>query len=561
MNPLIYTRFVLSIFISITFYFFLWFGFNIIESSRTYERLSLGALGRGPERLCVPRLELTREGMPIWENLKNVGDPKTHMATWDHAWINNDGKTADISKTLIQNYIYCVKSAPNSEIILCPDSHRDSLAPFTDKRFIYFSSSEIAGKVTVGYPIREFWYLMVENGRQPTAWLEGYEAVSGKPLGYFGSKGHQIHKPAPSERIVLSHYGPTSMAAFWINNSNYEQTNGYPGKRRDAHPNEFSDEGNVWLSTPGSIQEINIIHGKVWFSTPGSIQEINIVHKSIREFAKTDGDVQIKLIPGPMIEKNQTVTTIQAGVGYMLFVQSKSQIQLLDHNGSVRGKAFAPEEGWPLSYCIFADPKNGLSLTYGMDSTAFACPDRSHFIEPKLLGTDGKIHQILKHFNPDGKVDMEATLSIEPITAFDYKNENGPYFFHCFSNPLYGIIPILEPEPFQFPKPDLYPWILAGSLFNLYLIVLMAMRQRQFGESLWTIPLWSLLIIVFGLAGWLGYRFHRAWPTLVGCPNCKTKRPCNLPECPKCHAPFAKPQLTGKEIFSDAPTLQALGGI
>jgi hypothetical protein len=48
---------------------------------------------------------------------------------------------------------------------------------------------------------------------------------------------------------------------------------------------------------------------------------------------------------------------------------------------------------------------------------------------------------------------------------------------------------------------------------------------------------------------------------LVGCPNCKTKRPCNLAQCPKCHAPFAKPQLTGKEIFSDAPTLPALGGI
>ena len=207
---------------------------------------------------------------------------------------------------------------------------------------MYLPSSEIAGKVAVGYPIREFWYLMVENSGQPTAWLQGYEAVSGKPLGYFGNKGHQIDKPTPSERIVLTHYGPTSMAAFWMNNFNYEHSLGYPDQRRDAYPNEYSGDGNVW------------------FSTPGTIQEINIVHRSIREFAKTDGDVQIKLIPGPMIEKNLIGNTIYTGADYMLFAQSKSQIQLLDHNGGVRGKAFAPKEGWPISYCIFADPKNGL---------------------------------------------------------------------------------------------------------------------------------------------------------------------------------------------------------
>jgi hypothetical protein len=543
MNTFIFTRFFTAIFVSITFYFLLWFGFNGFESSRTYERLSHGALSTGPKRLCVPRLELTRQGMPIWETIKKVGDPKTNIANWDHGWINNKVKTVDISKSLVQNYIYCGKSAPNSEIILFPDSNRDSLVPFSAEPFMYLPSSEIAGKVAVGYPIREFWYLMVENSGQPTAWLQGYEAVSGKPLGYFGNKGHQIDKPTPSERIVLTHYGPTSMAAFWMNNFNYEHSLGYPDQRRDAYPNEYSGDGNVW------------------FSTPGTIQEINIVHRSIREFAKTDGDVQIKLIPGPMIEKNLIGNTIYTGADYMLFAQSKSQIQLLDHNGGVRGKAFAPKEGWPISYCIFADPKNGLSLTYGIGSSAFACPERRQFIDPKLLGDDGKIHQILKHFTPDGKVDIEATLPIEPITAIHYLNENGPSFSQCFSNPLYGFIPFLEPEPFQLPKPDLIPWIFAGALFNLFLIVLMALRQRQFGESLWTIPLWSLLIIVFGLAGWLGYRFHRPWPPLVRCGNCKAKRPCNLAECPKCQAPFAKPQLTGNEIFQDAPTLTALGGI
>jgi len=543
MNSFTSVRFISSLLLSLTFYFLLYFGFSAIESPRTDESLHPLPLDRGPQTLWAPRLGLTREGMPIWETLKKEGDPKTHITNWEHGWINDKGKTVDISKTLVQNYIFCGKSAQNSETVLFPDSNRDSLIPFSDERLIYIPSSEIAGKVAVGNPIREFWYLMVQNGRQPTAWLEGFEAVSGKPLGYFGSKGHQINKPSPSERIVLSHYGPTSLAAFWMNNFSYEQILGYPDKRRDAYPNEYSWDGNVW------------------FSTPGSIQEINIVHRTIREFAKTEGNVQIKLIPGPMIEKTPAGNPISTGADYMLFAQSKNEIGLLDHQGAVRGKAFAPKEGWPKSYCIFGDPKNGLSLTYTTDSPAFACPERRRLIDPKLLSADGKIHQILKHFTPDGKVDKEATLSIEPIKAFHYKNENGPSFFQCFSNPLYGFIPFLESEPFQFPKPDIYPWILAGSLFNLFLIVLMAMRQRQFGESLWTIPLWSLLIVVFGLAGWLGYRFHRAWPPLVGCPNCKTKRPCNLAQCPKCHAPFAKPQLTGEEIFSDAPTLPALGGI
>ena len=544
MNTSFQIRFIFSIFISIAFYLLLWFGFSAIESPRTDENLSLMPQDTNPQSLWVPRLELTREGMPIWETLKKVGDPKTHFANWDHGWINGEGKTADISKSLVQNYIFCGKSAPNLETVFLPDSHRDGLTPFATEPSMYFPSSEIAAKVAVGHPIREFWYLIIERNGLPTAWLEGFEAVSGKPLGFFGGKGHQIRKPAPNERIVLGHYGPTSLAAFWINNFNYELTMGYPNKRKDPYPQEHSGDGNLWISTPGSIQEINI------------------VRRTIREFVKTDGDVQIKLIPGPMIEKNLAGNTIHTGTDYMLFVQSKNEIQLLDHNGIVRGKAFAPKEGWPKSYCIFADPKTGLFLTFSMDSTVFACPERRQLVDPKLLGTDGKIHQVLKHFTPDGKMDREEFLSIEPIQSFPNMVETGPSFLlQCFSNPLYVFIPILESEPRQFPKADLYPWILAGGLFNLFLIVLMAMRQRQFGESLWTIPVWSLLIMTFGLAGWLGYRFHRAWPPLVPCGKCKGKRPCNLPACPRCQAPFAKPQLTGNEIFQNTQTLPSFGRI
>lgn len=73
-------------------------------------------------------------------------------------------------------------------------------------------------------------------------------------------------------------------------------------------------------------------------------------------------------------------------------------------------------------------------------------------------------------------------------------------------------------------------------------------RQRRFG-----LPgaiAWAIFTFVFGAAGWIAYRWHRAWPPLEECPACDQPAPRDRAACTECGAEFPPPELKGIEVFA-----------
>jgi hypothetical protein len=71
-------------------------------------------------------------------------------------------------------------------------------------------------------------------------------------------------------------------------------------------------------------------------------------------------------------------------------------------------------------------------------------------------------------------------------------------------------------------------------------------RQRRYGLSLGV--LWAGFVLLFGVPGWLAYRWHRAWPALEACPACGAMAPRDREACCRCGAAFPPPRRESFEI-------------
>jgi len=99
---------------------------------------------------------------------------------------------------------------------------------------------------------------------------------------------------------------------------------------------------------------------------------------------------------------------------------------------------------------------------------------------------------------------------------------------------------------------ELLPQILAGLSMSFFAAVpavwLCTVRQRRYAMP-WT-RTWVMVMLLFGLPAYLGYRFHRVWPARIDCPACGKPAPRDRETCPECHVPYPDPEPTGTEVFA-----------
>jgi hypothetical protein len=93
-----------------------------------------------------------------------------------------------------------------------------------------------------------------------------------------------------------------------------------------------------------------------------------------------------------------------------------------------------------------------------------------------------------------------------------------------------------------------WPGIALVLAFSITSAVAAYRRQRRFG-----LPGaigWAILSFIFGLPGWIAYRWHRTWPVLDECPSCDQPAPRDREACTECGAAFPPPELKGLEVFA-----------
>ena len=95
-----------------------------------------------------------------------------------------------------------------------------------------------------------------------------------------------------------------------------------------------------------------------------------------------------------------------------------------------------------------------------------------------------------------------------------------------------------------------WPALLLSSVVAAVCAVAAYRRQIRYaaaGADLWVPP---LLVLLFGLPAWVGYRFGNPWVVLERCPKCGREVPRDRDECAACHQQFAAPALKGTEVFA-----------
>lgn len=84
--------------------------------------------------------------------------------------------------------------------------------------------------------------------------------------------------------------------------------------------------------------------------------------------------------------------------------------------------------------------------------------------------------------------------------------------------------------------------------YGVVFAILCWRRHRKFGQP-WTAT-WMLFVVLFGLPGYVGYRFHRRWPARLPCPHCGRRAPRDRMMCFHCGRDFPVPSAKGTEIFA-----------
>jgi hypothetical protein len=96
----------------------------------------------------------------------------------------------------------------------------------------------------------------------------------------------------------------------------------------------------------------------------------------------------------------------------------------------------------------------------------------------------------------------------------------------------------------------LWPSLLLAHLLAAVLAWLCYRRQVLYAADSRSRVVWPVLVFLFGLPGWIGYRYHRAWPQLDPCPDCGALVPQDREQCARCSAEFPLPLLLGTEIVA-----------
>lgn len=89
-----------------------------------------------------------------------------------------------------------------------------------------------------------------------------------------------------------------------------------------------------------------------------------------------------------------------------------------------------------------------------------------------------------------------------------------------------------------------------AQLFAFTLAMFCYRRQVRYGASRTERIIWPVFVLLFGLPGWIGFRFGRSWPVLEACPDCGVAVPRDRESCLRCTNDFPRPALRGTEVFA-----------
>jgi hypothetical protein len=341
----------------------------------------------------------------------------------------------------------------------------------------------------------ECWY-SVSDPTGSTRFV-GFDIESKQLVGYLGRGGFRAASPPPDERFPLS-------TAFV--NSSFALRNGMTEFEPVARG---QDVDSVPLPVPDGVVEVDFLKRQatsVWkgegaidvcvlFDSTGlTHQKAGVAFRTRTDVHVVDKDQRTRTaeIPEPMRDKGLYVADI--AVDGITLVTSGFEYPSVGYIAKV------PAVGPPTVLAVpLANTKPDHSPTW--PAVGIAVPQPVGLIAEGLVLTNGE----------------------EPYTVSSTWSER-----------------LAEQWPL------FWPTLLVVVLVSTGLAALAWRRQQRhrLGQEL----LWAGFVLLFGVPGWLAYRWHRAWPPLEACPHCGATAPRDRETCFRCGKPFPPPKRESFEI-------------
>jgi hypothetical protein len=330
-----------------------------------------------------------------------------------------------------------------------------------------------------------FWYLIRDAWPNGSAYLVGYDSLSSQLVGYLGKAGCQMNLPTEADRFPL-----------YMGNIQYK----IPRSRETYF---FGDDPKSQLLAGADRR----------------LYQVDLVERRVRT-----------VLDGASVESFGYLFPEEAPPANLL-VRTDREVLLLDKQFQVQRRYSIPTELAKLDFewSEIAPDSAVVSVWHGRDAET-----GGRQLELLYLNAAGEIAHRQAIVNPGNAIWANRyadQLASAPIVMG---------LFFGLRLDWSSALEILKRIPW-------IPFSLTVAL-SLVLTIACYRRERRYGPRIRERVLWPLFVLVFGLPGWIGYRFGRRWPVLEHCPSCGRVIPRADALCPCCQIEMPRPAPLGLEI-------------
>ncbi|HTU94046.1 MAG TPA: hypothetical protein VMF69_28455 [Gemmataceae bacterium] len=370
------------------------------------------------------------------------------------------------------------------------------------------------GRVPSGY-----WYFIADGRHDGGGYFVGYDSESRACLGYLGRDGLQ-ERPLPIEDQIP--FGGTISGAKGrlLCTQKWRQHTEHPVNRRTGRAPHGS----------ASMWDVYVL------GCDGKLYHADLQRRTIEVAFDRSPVLSTVLIGG----QHDAVH----GTPCRPAVRTVDAVLILDERGEVLKRYPIPESlrGHEIS---FAETSTEKAVMYANSPEDFLAPEVEYRI--CLVDSAGNYQQVTT------TLPFLGVKRVLPLAGL------------VIPSPLVlgGTVALLRPSALlDYGSATTYPEALGRSLMEFWtalaitqiiafgFAVLCYRRQVRYGSSRTERIVWPMFVLLFGLPGWIGYRFGRSWPVLESCPECGVAVPRDRESCLRCTSDFPRPALKGTEVFA-----------
>jgi hypothetical protein len=347
-------------------------------------------------------------------------------------------------------------------------------------------------------PQLAYWYFVFE-GNGERGYFVGYDDISKRCIGYLGRNGASQQTPGKEDQ-------------FKVEGSKY-------------------DSGFLMLN-PVNVPMAFLISGN-------HLLEVNLQSLSITTLVESPDIISLCLLPVEKAMRESLSSDDLIENTYVLTVRLPNRILLFDAGGKQVRSFVLPDEGYKgaIEFYLLGDSKAVLSYIKTYDKPGPYVKILWIDSSGNVLRRDEVALKEMSYIRPSQLENRELALAIPaPMPAAIVGTIANKKWRVDFSSAAKRYLS------------DSWQVLLALGVVSVILAGFCYRQQRRMALP-WT-WVWVVFVFLFGLPGFLAYRFHRRWPVLDSCHVCGHAVPHDREKCSSCGSEFPAPAPKGIEVFA-----------